>query len=186
MTDTFRDDGSIVELIPALRAFSRTFYKDPTDADDLVQETLIRALRGFDTFNSGTQLKSWMFTIMRNAFYTKIKVYQREAPGLADCVAFRPSVEPTQEWSIRGKEVAAAVNRLPVHHREVLVLVAVLGTSYEETAVICGCAVGTVKSRLSRARLGVLKDLGEHSTRSAVEPSQAFYPLEFPSDARRQ
>jgi RNA polymerase sigma-70 factor (ECF subfamily) len=186
MTLTPRDDSSIVELIPALRAFARTFYKDATDADDLVQETLIRALKGFDTFSSGTQLKSWMFTIMRNAFYTKIKLYRREAPGLADCVAIHPAVEATQEWSLRGKEVAAAVNRLPVRYREVLVLVAVLGTSYEEAAVIIGCAVGTIKSRLSRARLCVLKDLGERSTQSAVEPSQAFVAPIFVSDAGRQ
>src|SRR5690242_7141922 len=101
MTTSARDDSSIVELIPALRAFARTFYRNPIDADDLVQETLVRALKGFDTFNPGTRLKSWMFTIMRNAFYTKVKVYNREAPGLAECVAVRPAVEATQEWSVR-------------------------------------------------------------------------------------
>ena len=181
-----RDDPSIVELIPALRAFARTFCRNPTDADDLVQDTLMKALNGFDGFQPGTRLKSWMFTIMRNTFLTKVKVHTREAPGAAECVAVRPSVEATQEWSIRGKEVEAALNRLPQHHREVLVLVAVIGTSYEEAADICGCAIGTVKSRLNRARLSILEDLGENSPQSTVEAGDRFVAFRYESDAGRR
>ncbi|MBE0693284.1 MAG: hypothetical protein IH590_09270, partial [Aquamicrobium sp.] len=73
--------AEIVDLIPALRAFARTFYRETTEADDLVQETLTRALASLHQFRPGTSMKSWLFTIMRNAFYTRIKVETREAPG---------------------------------------------------------------------------------------------------------
>jgi RNA polymerase sigma-70 factor (ECF subfamily) len=115
-----------------------------------------------------------MFTIMRNTFYTRVKLYSREAPGSADCVAVRPSVGPTQEWSIRGAEVRKAINRLSPCHREVLMLVGVLGVSYEETAQICGCAMGTVKSRLNRARLNVLEQLGEASAATLLEQGYKY------------
>ena len=88
--------SEIVHLIPALRAFARTFYREPTHADDLVQETLTRALANIHQFRPGTSMKSWLFTIMRNAFYTKIKIDTREAPGAADCVSLRPAADPTQ------------------------------------------------------------------------------------------
>ena len=179
-----RDDASIVELLPALRAFARTFYKDPTDADDLVQDTLLKALKSFDSFVPNTRLKSWMFTIMRNTFYTRIKVYAREAPGAADCVAARVAVEASQEWSIRSREVQDAINRLPPHHREVLVLIGILGVSYEETAEICGCAMGTVKSRLNRARLHILQELGETSAKSLVEKSGKLANDDFEANDR--
>lgn len=177
-------DVSIVEMVPALRAFARTFCKNPTDADDLVQDTLLKALKSFDQFEPGTRMKSWLFTIMRNTFYTKIKVYMREAPAAAECVANRPSVEPTQEWSVRGREVREAINRLPEHQREVLVLIGVLGVSYEDAAEICGCAVGTIKSRLNRARLSVLTLLAEESTGSLVESAGHFTADEYETDQR--
>jgi RNA polymerase sigma-70 factor (ECF subfamily) len=166
-----KDETAIVELIPALRAFARTFCRDPSDADDLVQETLTKGIANIDKFQPGTRMKSWLFTIMRNTFYTRVRAYMREAPGLMDCASGRPVEEATQEWAVRGREVHAAINRLPRHHREVLVLIGVLGVSYEETAQICGCAVGTVKSRLNRARASLLEDLGEASSRTLIEPA---------------
>ena len=180
-----RDHSSVVDLIPALRAFARTFYRNPNDADDLVQDTLVKALNAFDTFEPGTRLKSWMFTIMRNTFYTRIKMYTRESPGAIDCVAAMPTIEPTQEWSIRGKEVFDALNRLPPHQREVMTLIGVLGESYEDTAVICGCAIGTVKSRLNRARQSILEDLGESSSRSVTERTDRFSAPDVDANASR-
>ena len=165
------EEATIVELIPALRAFARTFCRDPSDADDLVQETLTKGIAHIDKFEPGTRMKSWLFTIMRNTFYTRIKVSSREAPGLADCVSSTPAEEATQEWAIRGRELKAAINRLPPHYREVLLLIGVLGVSYEEAATICGCAIGTVKSRLNRARASLLEDLGETSPRALIEPT---------------
>ncbi|WP_173932213.1 sigma-70 family RNA polymerase sigma factor [Chelativorans sp. Marseille-P2723] len=168
-----KNPGSeIVDLIPALRAFARTFYRDASDADDLVQETLTKGLSHLHQFEAGTSMKSWLFTIMRNTFYTKIKVAKREAPGSADCVSARPVVNATQEWSARGLEIHNAIQRLPEQQREVMMLIGVLGMSYEEAATICNCAIGTIKSRLNRARLRLLAELGEQSGVSAVERAE--------------
>ena len=169
--------SEIVELIPALRAFARTFYKDPSAADDLVQETLMRALASIHQFRPGTAMKSWLFTIMRNAFYTKIKIETREAPSAADCASSRPATNATQEWSARGREIAEAIERLPEQQREVIMLIGVLGVSYEEAAQICECAIGTIKSRLNRARQRLLEELGEDSPDASWEQDQA-HPVE--------
>lgn len=163
------EEVSIVDLIPALRAFARTFCRLPDDADDLVQETLTKGLANIDKFEPGTRMKSWLFTIMRNTFYTRARIAAREAPGLLDCVSLRLISEATQEWSVQSKEVHAAIQQLPEHQREVLMLIGVLGVSYEEAGEICGCAVGTVKSRLNRARANVLEFLGESSVQTLVE-----------------
>jgi RNA polymerase sigma factor (sigma-70 family) len=162
-------DSEIVELVPALRAYARTFYRDRTEADDLVQETLTRALTSIHQFRAGTNMKSWLFTIMRNTFYTKVKVDTREAPGSADCASSRPAIDPTQEWSARGRDISAAISRLPEQQREVIMLIGVLGVSYDEAAIVCGCAIGTIKSRLNRARHRLLEELGETTPESAWE-----------------
>ena len=153
-------DGHDVEaLIPALRAFARILERDQDRADDLVQDTLLRALAAFDSFTPGTKLKSWLFTIMRNTFYTSVKKRVREAPGLTDCVSTLGSTPPSQEWSSSSREVHQALTRLPKQQREVVTLVAILGESYEDAAAICGCNIGTIKSRLNRARAGLAQQL---------------------------
>lgn len=159
----------IAELIPAMRAFARTFYRNKDDADDLVQDTLLKGLAKAHLFTPGTNLKSWLFTIMRNTFYTRILKETREAPGAADCVSSRPKLDATQEWSMRGREIYSALQKLPETQREVIVLVAVFGISYEEAAQICNCAMGTVKSRLNRARVRLLAELGETSPGSSLQ-----------------
>jgi RNA polymerase sigma factor (sigma-70 family) len=141
-----------VESIPALRAFARSLVNDPTEADDLIQETLTKAIAKAHQFQPGTQLRSWLFTILRNTFYTRYGKMKRESPGGPDCVAALPWVPATQEWSAELRAVMAAVRRLPRTQREALVLVAMLGVEYEEAARICDCPIGTIKSRLNRAR----------------------------------
>lgn len=158
-------DNGIVTLIPALRAFARTFHRDASDADDLVQETLTKALARIHQLHPGTSMRSWLFTIMRSTFHAKVKTAEREAPSTVDR-ASRPAIDPTQERSVHGMEISKAFQRLPEQQREVLVLIAMLGISYDEAASICGCPVGTIKSRLSRARLRLL---GETSGLSSVE-----------------
>lgn len=98
-----------------------------------------------------------------------MRIDTREAPGKADCASLRPASDATQEWSVRGREIAQAIQRLPEQQREVLMLVGVLGVSYEDAADICGCAMGTIKSRLNRARLRLVEELGEASVCSSVE-----------------
>jgi RNA polymerase sigma factor (sigma-70 family) len=159
----------MIRLIPALRAFARTLHQHPSDADDLVQETLVKAIANIGQYEAGTRLKSWLFTIMRNTFYTRIKTYQRELPGLLECASSRLVAEPSQEWRVRSLEVDAAIRRLPEGQREVIVLVGLLGISYEEAAEICGCAVGTIKSRLGRARLRLLEELGERTSQGMFD-----------------
>ncbi len=153
-----RDD--VVALIPALRAFARTFTLNVSDADDLVQETLMRALRSIEQFQRGTQLKSWLFTIMRNTYCNQYRVRVRETPGPVECVSSKLVSQPTQEWACMEADLQAALARLPTDQREVLMLVGGLGFSYEEAAEIHQCAVGTIKSRLSRAREALAVELG--------------------------
>jgi RNA polymerase sigma factor (sigma-70 family) len=150
----------VVELIPALQAFARTFCPDPNDADDLVQETLTRAIGSIHQYSEGTQLKSWLFTIMRNTFNTKYRKAKRETVGIPTGMLENLTSEPNQEWSVHMKDVYGAFLQLSFEHREVLVLTVMDGESYEDTAEICGCAVGTVKSRLARARQHLKCGLG--------------------------
>lgn len=150
----------VAELIPALRAFARTFTRDASDGDDLVQETLMRALRSIDSFRPGTSLKSWLFTIMRNTYYTQYRKRVREGPGAQDCVSTRITVAAGQEWSVAEAEMKAALSRLGRDQQQILVMVAGLGFSYEEAATVMECAIGTVKSRLSRAREALAQEMG--------------------------
>ncbi|NDU99783.1 sigma-70 family RNA polymerase sigma factor [Pseudoroseicyclus tamaricis] len=151
----------IVAFIPALRAFGRSLTRNANDADDLVQETLMKAIGAAHSFKPGTNLRAWLFTIMRNTFYTNANRARRETTGAADCVSGLVTTPDTQEWSVRGRELMEAVDRLPHQFREMLILVVMLGESYEQSAVICNCAVGTVKSRVARARAMVIEDLGD-------------------------
>jgi len=154
------NSDAVVELIPALRAFARTFHRDQNDADDLVQETLVKAIAKYHQYHEGTHLKSWLFTIMRNTFYNRSVVSRREAPGVADCVASLPVTPATQEWAVRGHELEDAISRLPEMQREMLILIAIRGVSYLEAAEICNCDIGTVKSRLFRSRARLAQELG--------------------------
>lgn len=147
-----RIEEEVVDLIPALRAFARTFKSASLEADDLVQETLLRALRSIEQFQPGTNLKSWLFTIMRNVFRTQYKLHKRESPGVTDCAEMSNPTAPSQEWSVLNSELRRALGALTPEHREVLVLVAGFGMSYKEAAEICDCAIGTIKSRMNRAR----------------------------------
>jgi RNA polymerase sigma factor (sigma-70 family) len=162
------DCEAVVELIPALRAFARTFCRNPVEADDLVQETLMKAIAKIEQFEPGTRLKSWLFTIMRNTFYNRNVVLKREAPGALDCVASLPVTAATQEWSLRGRELREALQRMPANQREILLYVTVDGASYIEAADHFGCDIGTVKSRLFRSRARLLRELGAETVTAVV------------------
>jgi RNA polymerase sigma-70 factor (ECF subfamily) len=159
----------MVELIPALRAFARSLCRNTEDADDLVQETLTKAIANVDKFEAGTRLKSWLFTIMRNTFYSRIKVAARESPGALGCVSEQPSAAESQEWTQRSREVARAIDLLPEEQRQVIVLVCMIGISYDEAAEICGCQIGTIKSRINRARTNLADILGDRSSAEAAD-----------------
>jgi len=151
----------ILSYLPALRAFARSLCGNSAEADDLVQETLLRALENIHRYTPGTNLRAWLFTIMRNRFYTNSAKRAQERTGEADCVADTLVVPADQEWTLRMRELARALNALPVHFRETIVLVVVLEESYQSAAEILGCDIGTVKSRVSRARQMLKQTLGD-------------------------
>ncbi len=153
--DGWRDE--VVAQIPSLRAFAWSLCHNSSDADDLVQDTLIKAWTHRDKFEPGTNLRAWLFTILRNTYYTAVVKRRREVPDEEGRHAATLSEAPSQDWSVAVHALRAALAKLPDEHREALVLVGAAGLSYEEAAVICNCALGTIKSRVNRARARLLK-----------------------------
>jgi len=151
----WRDD--VVRLIPALRAFAWSLSHNSSDADDLVQETLIKAWSHREKFEEGTNLRAWLFTILRNTYYTAVLRRRREVRDEAGEYAGALKTPATQDWSVAMHALQDALQKLPPEHREALILVGAAGLSYEEAAEICGCALGTIKSRVNRARARLLK-----------------------------
>ena len=143
---------AIAELLPSLRAFAFTLSRNAADADDLVQETLTKAWAHRARFEPGSNLRAWLFTILRNSWYTGASKRRREVPDEEGRYAAGLTAEASQEWSAELTSLQAALNALPPDHREAIVMVGAAGLSYQEAADIAGCAVGTIKSRVNRAR----------------------------------
>src|SRR5580658_8314156 len=142
----------LVALIPHLRAFARTLAGDPTAADDLAQDAMMKAWDARASFELGTNMKAWTFMILRNQFYSEKRRSWRQAQ-LDQEAAERTLVAVDDPASpVALDELRMGLGRLPAEQREALILVGAGGFAYEEAAEICGCAVGTVKSRVSRAR----------------------------------
>jgi len=148
---------SVVGMIPALRAFAWSLSHNGSDADDLVQETLIKAWSHRDRYQPGSNLRAWMFTILRNTYYTQLTRRRREVRDETGAYASTLRSPATQDWTVTVRSLQLALAQLPPEHREALVLVGAAGLSYEEAAEICGCALGTLKSRVNRARARLLK-----------------------------
>lgn len=145
--------STLLTAIPQLRAFALGLCGTRDMADDLVQEALMRAWANQDSFRPGTNMIGWLYVILRNAFYTEFRKRRHEVADVDGQHAAMLSGEPRQEGHIEFKEFRAALQRLPVDQREALLLIGSSGLSYEEAAEMCGCAVGTMKSRVSRARV---------------------------------
>ena len=142
----------LVALIPHLRAFARTLCGDAAAADDLAQDAVMKAWDARSSFQVGTNMKAWTFMILRNQFYSEKRRSWRQSQ-LDQEAAERTLVAPDDpEAPVALDEMRLALGMLPSEQREALILVGAGGFAYEEAAVICGCAVGTVKSRVSRAR----------------------------------
>ena len=145
----------LVGLIPHLRAFARTLCGDAAAADDLAQDAILKAWDARSRFQTGTNMKAWTFMILRNQFYSEKRRSWRQSQ-LDQEAAERTLVAIDDPASpIALDELRLALDMLPMEQREALVLVGAGGFAYEEAAEICGCAVGTVKSRVSRARKAV-------------------------------
>ncbi|GEP02214.1 sigma-70 family RNA polymerase sigma factor [Methylobacterium oxalidis] len=144
-------DG-LVEALPSLQSFAVSLTRNPTRADDLVQDTVMRAWRSRARFEPGTNLGAWLFTIMRNAFYSEHRRQAREVADSEGDLAARVATVPSQTGHLDLQDARAALDRLPAPMREALILVTIEDMTYEEAAVAMNCRVGTVKSRVWRAR----------------------------------
>ncbi len=154
----------LLGAIPALRAFAFSLTYDLDRSDDLVQDTLVRAWTKADSFTRGTNLTAWLFTILRNLFYSEQRKRKREVEDADGHHAGRLTSLPEQEIRVEMREFQVALNLLPFSQREALVLVGAQNFTYEEAAAICGVAVGTMKSRVSRARVRLIEALGMTGT----------------------
>lgn len=142
----------IVEHLPALRAFAVSLTRDNSAADDLVQDTVVKAWSNIEKFKPGTNLRAWLFTILRNTFYSNYRKRRREVADVDGAMAAKLAEKPAHDGRIQLTEFKKAFDKLPDEQREALILVGGGGFSYEEAAETCGVAVGTIKSRVNRAR----------------------------------
>jgi RNA polymerase sigma-70 factor (ECF subfamily) len=144
--------ADILAVIPNLRAFAISLCGNLDRADDLVQETILKAWNKLGSFVEGTNLRAWLFTILRNIYFSEYRKRRREVADSDGALAAKLATAPAQNSHMDMLDFRAALNRLKIDQREALILIAGSGLSYEEAASICGCAVGTMKSRVHRAR----------------------------------
>ncbi|MCB5174269.1 MULTISPECIES: sigma-70 family RNA polymerase sigma factor [Microvirga] len=164
---SLRDE--ILAAVPQLRAFAISLTNNADRADDLIQDTLTRAIAKIDRFEPGTNLNAWLFTILRNLFHSEYRRRRREVEDADGSYAARLSAPPEQGSRLDFEDFRKALARIPIDQREALLLVGAQGLSYEEAAEICGVAVGTIKSRVNRARTRLAALL-------AVEYGEEFGP----------
>ena len=145
-----KDVAQVVAYIPRLRRYARALVGERSAADDLVQDTLERAFNKLHLWKRGTDLRAWLFTVMHNVHVNQIRGRREHATLDAD--ALEIPVRATQEVGLEVRDMERALGRLPVEQREVLLLVVLEDMSYDETATALGIPIGTVMSRLSRAR----------------------------------
>lgn len=143
---------AIIGHLPELRAYAISLCRDATLADDLVQDALLKAWSKFHLFRPGTNLRAWLFTILRNGFYSGRRKQAREVSDADGVLTGQLANKPDHDGHLALDELAAALGRLPAEQREALILVGAMGFSVDEAAETCGCAPGTIKSRANRGR----------------------------------
>jgi RNA polymerase sigma-70 factor, ECF subfamily len=143
---------AMIAAIPRLNRFAISLCRDIDFAKDLVQEALLRALVSLDSFEPGTNMSAWLFTILRNEFYSRYRKHRFEVEDIDGLYAGQLASLPEQMGRLDINELRRVLKWLSVKQRDTIVLVGVLGFSYSEAALICECSIGTIKSRLSRAR----------------------------------
>jgi RNA polymerase sigma-70 factor (ECF subfamily) len=162
-TDDAEFKRALTELIPHLRAFARSLCGDPTFADDLAQDAMLKAWNARGSFEAGTNLKAWSFTILRNIFYSEKRRSWRRQPLDPEVAEATLTSDSNPAAGLELLALKNALWQLPDDQREAVMLVGAGGMSYDEAAEICGCAVGTVKSRVSRARAALAAMLETNS-----------------------
>lgn len=174
---------AIVAHLGPMRAFALSLTRNNAAADDLVQDTLVKAWKSFASFQPGTNLQAWLFTIERNTFYSDRRKAKREIADVDGAFAATLSEKPAHDGKLALSDFFVAFVQLPVEQREALTLVGATGYSYEEAAKTCAVAVGTIKSRVNRGRLRLIEllqlsaddalELTDRVTMSVVNASNA-------------
>ena len=165
MTDAPLDPKTaLLAEIPPMRAFATSLCGNPDMADDLVQETLVKAWVAFGSFRPGSNLRAWLFTILRNTYFSLYRKRRYEVEDADGFASERLGASASQSDYMDVEDFRRALARLPDEQREALILIGASGFSYEEAAEVSGCAVGTIKSRVSRARMKLVEMLGMEST----------------------
>jgi len=159
----------LLSAVPSLRAFAISLTSNVDRADDLVQETLLRAISNSDRFEPGTNLNAWLFTILRNLFHSEYRKRRREVEDPDGTYTSRLSIHAPQESALDAQDFARAFDKLNPDQREALLLVVAAGYQFEEAAWIMGVAVGTAKSRVIRARARLQELL-------SLEPWETYGP----------
>jgi RNA polymerase sigma-70 factor (ECF subfamily) len=145
--------SAMLAAMPNMRAFALSLCHRRDRADDLVQEALARAIGNIRLFKPGTNMKAWLFTILRNNFFNEYRKSRHEVADVDGYYVGSMTSQPYQEAYLQFAELRTALEQLPRDQREALVLVGVAGLSYEAAAKLCRCAVGTMKSRTFRGRM---------------------------------
>lgn len=153
----------LVEHLPAMRAFAISLTRNGSLADDMVQDTLVKAWTNIEKFEVGTNMRAWLFTILRNTYYSSRRKSNREVADVDGIFTENLAEKPAHDGHLQMQDFRTALAKLKVEQREALLLIGASGFSYEEAAQMCGVAVGTIKSRTNRARqqLAVLMGLSE-------------------------
>lgn len=174
-------EAEMLRLVPNLRAFAVSLTADIEKADDLVQETLLRGLTYIDRFQAGTNLGAWLTTILRNQFYTMHRKRRWEAEDPDGALSARLAVHPRQGARLDYEDMLKALAKLSERQREAVLLIGAEGYSYEEAARICNTSIGTIKSRVNRARTRLAEILGLNRAdgleRDVVTPTVTYSGL---------
>ena len=150
----------IIEHLPSLRAFALSLTRNPSSADDLVHDTIVKAWSKFAQYRPGTNLRAWLLTILRNTYYSGRRKQAREVADVDGVLTERLASKPDHDGRLALADLASAFARLPAEQREALILVGAMGFSVDEAAETCGCAPGTIKSRANRGRRALADMLG--------------------------
>lgn len=172
--------GGILEVRSSLRAFALSLTRNPDKADDLVQDTILRALRKRSSFQPGTNLNAWLFTILRNSFCSEYRKQGHEVADSDGAYSARLTVAPEQLDKLHFQDLQAALKKIAPDQLEALLLVGAQGLSYEEAAAACRSPVGTIKSRVNRARNRLAELLG-YTAEDLARGCHLRAPAERPS-----
>ncbi|WP_299658353.1 RNA polymerase sigma factor [uncultured Tateyamaria sp.] len=150
----------LVEHLGSMRAFAMSLTRNPALADDMVQDALVKAWSNIDSFQPGTNMRAWLFTILRNTYYSHHRKRKREVEDTEGELSAGLAQKPDHDGRLQMRDFNTAFGVLPEEQREALVLVGAGGFSYEEAAETCGVAVGTIKSRVNRGRARLVELMG--------------------------